>query len=80
MDLEDFMKLVGVNDAEVALAVRRHRSTISRIRRGKVKPEADTLLALNAWAAEIAGKKRLLAKQRLSWDHLRSNGRERSAA
>ena len=68
--LEDFMERVGVDDAGVAEAVRRDRSTISRIRRQKVRPDGETLLRINAWATDVASKKRLLVRERLSWDHL----------
>lgn len=64
------MERVGVDDEKLAQAIERDRSTVSRIRRGKVKPDAETLLRLNAWAEEIAREKRIPRREWLSWDHL----------
>lgn len=70
MDLGSFMEFLGLTDADVAQAVSRDRSTISRIRRKKVIPDAQTLLKLNEWAKELARKKRLRRSKRLTWDYL----------
>ena len=70
MDLDEFMERLGVSDAEVAQAIGRDRSTISRIRRRKVVPDSLTLLKLNRWAVEAAQRKRLRRSERLTWDHL----------
>lgn len=73
MDLQTFMDEVGVEDTDVADAVGKDRSTISRIRRKRFRPDAETLLLLNAWADEIAKRKRLRVRERLTWDYLLSD-------
>ena len=70
MELTRFMQRVGASDQEVAAAIDRDRSTISRIRRKVFDPDARTLLRLNCWADEVARRKRLRRSEWLSWDYL----------
>lgn len=76
------MQKVKAEDADVAKAVGKDRSTISRIRRGVVRPDADTLLKLSAWAERAARRKRLPRAQWLTWNHLFAgpSRRERKSA
>ncbi len=74
MSLYEFMERLGVSDEEVAQAIGRDRSTISRIRREKVVPDSQTLLKLNRWAVGAASRKRLRVAERLTWDHLIDEG------
>lgn len=70
VDLQAFMDRVGATDAEVADAVERDRTTINRIRRKVVDPDAETLLRISRWAQGVAKRKRLRKSEQLSWDYL----------
>lgn len=70
MDLERFMERVNVGDAKLAEIVGRDRSTISRIRRRVVAPDAVTMLRLDRWATAAARWRRLKPRERLTWDHI----------
>ena len=54
VDLDGFMTLVGVDDEALAALVDRDRTTISRIRRRKTRPDAATLIRIQAWADRLA--------------------------
>lgn len=69
-DLDRFMALVGATDASVADATKLSRSAVWRLRTGKRKPTGETMLRLNAWASQMASKKRVTVADRLSWDGL----------
>jgi transcriptional regulator with XRE-family HTH domain len=43
MHLSDYMRKKNLSDDEVATAIRRSRPTVSRIRRGRVRPDWDTI-------------------------------------
>ena len=69
MDLQEFMDRAGVDDAGLAQAIGCDRSTISRIRRRKVKvPDGATMLKLDRWAEEVRRKKRWPLRDRLAWN------------
>lgn len=46
MHLSDYMTLHNLGDDAVATAIKRSRVTISRIRRGKVRPDWETIQRL----------------------------------
>jgi transcriptional regulator with XRE-family HTH domain len=50
MHLSDFMAARELSDEQVAEAIRRSRVTVSRIRRRKVRPDWDTILALREFS------------------------------
>lgn len=50
MHLSDFMAEQKLSDEQVAEAIRRSRVTVSRIRRRKVRPDWDTILALREYS------------------------------
>jgi transcriptional regulator with XRE-family HTH domain len=43
MHLADYMKALKLSDEEVAKGISRSRPTVSRIRRGLVRPDWDTI-------------------------------------
>ncbi len=50
MHLSEFMAERNLSDERVAEAIRRSRGTGSRIRRRKVRPDWDTILALREFS------------------------------
>ena len=74
------MKRIDADDDAVAAAISRDRSTVSRLRRGIVKPDAETMLRLNQWAEEEARKRRLPRREWLSWDYLLTESPSGAAA
>lgn len=46
MHLSDYMKALKLSDEEVAKGISRSRPTVSRIRRGKVRPDWETIEAI----------------------------------
>lgn len=58
--LPEWMKAEGLSDSEVADMIGRHRTSISRFRRGETRPDYDTMIlfqgiskgavALESWA------------------------------
>ncbi|HEX9642074.1 MAG TPA: hypothetical protein VGB13_12280 [Candidatus Krumholzibacteria bacterium] len=73
LDLGQFMERVGATDEDVAGAIECDRTTVSRIRRRRTRPDAETLLLINRWAADVAKKKRLPKTERLWWDWIVSS-------
>lgn len=51
MTLQEWMDANGVTDADVAARAAVDRSTISRVRRGKIAPSLTLAVALNAITA-----------------------------
>lgn len=49
MHLSDYMAKRALSDDEVAAAIKRSRATVSRIRRRKVRPDWETIRALEAF-------------------------------
>lgn len=43
MHLSEYMAQQNLSDAEVATAIERSRPTVSRLRRGKMRPDWDTI-------------------------------------
>lgn len=50
MDLTDFMRAEGLNDAALAIKVGVDRSNVTRWRRGDTKPGFDALVALEKFS------------------------------
>lgn len=73
VDLNGFMALVNVDDAALAVIVGCNRSTISRIRRRKTRPESATLMRIQAWADDLAKRRRMRLTQRLRWDWIENS-------
>ena len=71
MDLDNFMATNDISDHDLAIAIDRDRSTISRIRRKEVEPSGRTLLAISGWCDGFAKRHRILRRDRLDWDYLR---------
>lgn len=46
MTLESYMKLVGMTDAKLAIAIKRDRSVVTRLRNGSIKPSFEVMVAL----------------------------------
>jgi transcriptional regulator with XRE-family HTH domain len=46
MHLADYMKALKLSDEDVAKGISRSRPTVSRIRRGKVRPDWQTIEAI----------------------------------
>jgi DNA-binding XRE family transcriptional regulator len=70
VDLSDFLERVDASDRELAAAIGANRSTVYRIRTGKVIPKADTAAAILRWAETKAKEKRLPVRDRLTFDAL----------
>ena len=64
------MEHVGATQHEVAAATGVDQSTISRIASRTVRPSGETLLRIQAWAEEIATRRRVKRSERLTWDYL----------
>jgi len=70
VDLTGFLERVRSTDRELAAAIGTNRSTVYRIRTGKVVPKADTVAAILRWAREKAREKRLRVRERLTLEAL----------
>jgi transcriptional regulator with XRE-family HTH domain len=51
MHLSQFMAERELSDEDVAAAINRNRATVSRIRRGKVRPDWGTIIELRKFSA-----------------------------
>lgn len=49
MHLSDYMAEKNLKDADVAGGIGRSRATVSRIRRGKVRPDWETIQAIRSF-------------------------------
>lgn len=53
MHLADFMAINFFTDAHVAAAIGRSRPSVSRYRRGLVRPDWNTILAVQRWSRGV---------------------------
>lgn len=53
MHLSEYMAQKNLSDAEVASAIERSRPTVSRLRRGKMRPDWDTIERLRDFSGGL---------------------------
>ena len=61
MHLSEYMASKSLSDDQVAIAIKRSRATVSRIRRKKVRPDWDTIEALREFSDGIVTADDMLA-------------------
>lgn len=65
MHLSDYMTLRGLSDEQVAEKIGRKRPTVSRIRRGVVRPDWDTIEAIRKFTnGEVTADDFMLSRAR----------------
>lgn len=65
MQLADYMALARVDDAEFAKQINRSRETVSRLRRGKMRPDWDTVEQIRKVSKEaVTANDFMLANER----------------
>ena len=62
MKLENYMRRYGLMDRDIAAYIKRDRSTINRVRRGKQMPDWPTMIAIREATAGLVSPNDFLPK------------------